>query len=408
MLMTRITRPLSTKRPFQRNPALYRIETNSQTETKSISGMRRVLQALKDLPVATMWTVVLALGGVQLLVFFATVGFVPNIDLKAAASLLAATALLGVGVVAMIAVMFALPSVVLAVSFPVPTGNRQIIQHILESVLGVMGMPILIVAVSIAQSPSIHLDNASWHLTALILVSMVLACCYLFLVEVGETSGAKKSARERFEEYFNAMLRISGWFAWSACVGFITALLLRSGEMSAFYATFLVFPLVIALSSILLFAFSGKRRWIKIAALGICSVVLHSVVTGQPTWFIHATIERLGYSYGSQLMRVVLNESGCAIVNMAFDSTAPKPPVVAPSAATCVFDAERKMGVVQARITSRIGSPYVLEIPEKDESKVGSGVSGTARALVARRVLVRAEDVLTWLYDSSADRRRQR
>lgn len=118
--------------------------------------------------------------------------------------------------------------------------------------------------------------------------------------------------------------------------------MLRNGEMSAFYATFLVSSLVVALSSILLFAFSGKRRWINIAALGICSVVLHSGVTGQPTWFIRATIERLGYSYGSQVMRVVLNESGCAIVNMAFGSTAAKPPVVAPTDATCVFDADKK------------------------------------------------------------------
>lgn len=93
--MTRIKRSLSPKRPFQRYAALYRVEPNLQTETKPISGMRSVLLALKDLPIATVWTVVLALGGVQLLVFFATVGFVPNIDLKAAASLLAATALLG-------------------------------------------------------------------------------------------------------------------------------------------------------------------------------------------------------------------------------------------------------------------------------------------------------------------------
>lgn len=106
--------------------------------------------------------------------------------------------------------MFALPSAVLAVSFPVPTGNRQTIQHILESVLGVMGMPILIVVVSIAQSPRIYLDNATWHLTALILISLVSAYCYVFVVRVGETSRTKKSARERIEEYFNALLRIFG------------------------------------------------------------------------------------------------------------------------------------------------------------------------------------------------------
>lgn len=356
------------------------------------------MQTLKELPVATVWTVVLALGGLQLLVFFATVGFVPNLDLKAAASLLAATALLGAGLVAAIAVMFALPSIMLASTSPAPVGNRQIVRHLLESAIGVMGMPMWM-TIALMQLPTADLENGGWHLFGQVLFAVTLLGSYAYVVRVGYRSEAKSSGIKRVDDFVNAVFRLFLWFAWSACVGFINSLLLKTGGMGVFYITYFVFPLVVALFSIILFAFTDKGRWVKIAALGLCSAVLHSVFVGQPSWFIDATIEKLGYSYGPQVLRVVLTESGCAIVNVALGVSAPTQDSSSNRETKCVLDPTTKMGVVYARITSRIGSPYVLEIPEQKAGKQPADKTGATKAVGTRRVLVKADDVLTWLFE---------
>lgn len=396
--MTRITRPLSPKRRLQLSPTGYRMDHKSPNGERQVSRVRALVQTLRDLPVATAWTIVLALGGLQLLVFFATVGFVPNLDLKAAASLLAATALLGVALAGAIAVMFALPSIVLASTCPIPVGNYQITRHIMESAIGVLAVPLFTMIMQI-RSPGGNVQEARSHLLAQLLAFLGLLVCYVLVVRRIESSGKKRRVVERIDDYFNALLRIFGWLTWSAVVGLITALLVRTGGMEIFYLTYLGLPLVVSFYSIILFAFADKGRWVRIAALGAFSAVVHSMLTGQPLWFIHTTIERLGYSYGAQLMRVVLTESGCAIVNVALGVPAAAEAPAANRKAWCVPDPTTKMGIVYARITSRIGSPFVLEIPEQEAEKNSLGKSGTTRAVSTRRVLVKADDVLTWLYE---------
>ncbi|NYE60078.1 cyanate permease [Duganella sp. 1224] len=73
----------------------------------------RLLDATLKNPFITMWNLALIIGGLIALVYFAQLGYLPDLDLKTASSFLLAVALVGVFLSAILMVIFNVPSLMI-------------------------------------------------------------------------------------------------------------------------------------------------------------------------------------------------------------------------------------------------------------------------------------------------------
>jgi len=96
-----------------------KVQTNIMTPEQDKPGpekpsiAERLLDAMLKNPFVTMWNLALVIGGLIALIYFAQLGYLPDLDLKTASSFLLAVAFLGIFLSALLILVFNVPSLMM-------------------------------------------------------------------------------------------------------------------------------------------------------------------------------------------------------------------------------------------------------------------------------------------------------
>lgn len=387
----------------QPNAADVKAEPQIKTPTldavaleKQLNAAKAVLSALKEFPVATLWSLILMVGGILMFSFFASIEFMPEIDMKAALSLIAATAMIGIIVVVVMGGILVLPAIAIKISRDDQNRQAILFQHLIEAALGVMLVSVLLFWAFDAHSkePPQFESQLAW---ALLFLGMIVGTALHRVFRFYWINGIHVFSKEEFGTKFAEIgLRLLLWGFWAGILGVISIFLLREANAISIFSTVVVLPLAVAMLSLVTADFTPKARLVAIPILAILGFLLQGTITQQFSWVAHSTMRFLGQSFPHKKTQLIVMETGCATINAQIETSNKNEPLTKFVPATCTFDEKTKRGLVPiVRIVSRVGSHYVLDF-DTQQNTVSTDPTKRRTAL---RIVVPSNEVTSWSHE---------
>ncbi|MCO5978547.1 hypothetical protein [Ideonella oryzae] len=342
------------------------------------SFVQRHLGWLKELPLVPLSQLSLLVGGLTLLAFFARVGFMPDLSLASALSLLYAVALLGLATLFALFVMLVLPSLLMRHGLPWPPGARPsgrllLISTVLASLVWVGYFAVWAVA------------PATWHGGLGQAVTGLALAALLFWASLSLAPAARVA---RVPGLLAAMAFALQFAALS--LPLVVVAPLAGGGQLAHASTWTAVTILVGL--ILLLAVTTTLRvflWDRslVAALALTMVELMLVVsaTGSAGYLLDNVMARLQLGH-VQPVRAVLTRSGCLQLNLAAGVPVCAVPAAADvPAAVCPLSIRLRIGaqVLLAPVAEAASEPDWQVVLERKEllawSKVPQGCDAKMR-----------------------------
>jgi hypothetical protein len=329
-----------------------------------------LLEQIKEIPWTSLWNFALALGGFFLITYFASIGFLPDLDLQAAAGTVVAVAIIGLFLVVNLGFGLLLPTLFIRAD---DEGKKAL--QTAESLTGVVFAFAILVVFAQFDEWSRVLFLAIW----LVLLLVAGLCAVYFFSSTRTLTDVL---------YFFPVVVLWGVWAASFPMLFYALLTSQSGRSESHdYLYLFLFPLLFAVISLVVAELPKPQRIAgRIVAL-IAVVWLLSVLSNRPAFVPQTVVSLLGLSVQQSSVTLIVSEAGCHTANLILEG------------APCTGDPVAKLGRVSGvKIISRIGAQVVI-----DWKPVAASGTATVNAVgkeVWRRVVLRKEDVVSWAYDS--------
>lgn len=345
----------------------------------------RSLKLLKELPLIPLWNLILALGGLSLIVFFASTEFLPDLDLKSLVAVFAALACVALYLVASIGLGMVLPSLYIKADANLPTRKRVL--YIVEAMLGIVGLITFVVAFFSSSK------DASYWITVggFTVACLALTCAALLLAKKDDAAGSGLEFAWIFTK--TSLLHSVLWGGWSLFLPTLLFLWLRPRDLSNSEELLglIVFPAVLAIISLVIAIQSSERRIFATVVAAAISVFYLGLLTGRPALLPHLSVALLGLSLPDKPATIIVSETGCA----AFNATVGHD--------LCKKSPDSSLGVIKdVRIVSRIGAQFLLHVLPKGSS---SETSRSAEPTLWTRAVLRKQDVIAWSYEYGTAKR---
>jgi hypothetical protein len=333
-----------------------------------------MIEQVKDIPWASIWSLVLAIGGLILVLFFSSIGFLPDLDIEALAGVIASIAIVGLYFLIMLGTGFILPTLFIKLDAPAHKAIHKA-TVLLEAFLGIaIGGGLVLNAAYPTHCSAIY--------GILIGVLPILLCYGIAFWKVRPEYISRGS---------KSVAKVFAWGFWSLMIPMFSYVQLTERKETEWIdiVIFLLFPVAFAVVSILIACQPVKKQLILRPIAAIVSVIALSFFVSRPALVSHAAVAILGLSVDQKDVAVVLSEAGCNAANAMLGQQA------------CVVDKDAKLGALhKARIVSRIGSQMVVRwqpVPAK--------AAGDAVEQAWRRAIFKKEDVIGWAYDEAVPKK---
>lgn len=345
-------------------------------------------------PVATATAGVLLTGGLLLLVYFARIGYLPDVNLEAVASVLYAVALLGLVIAGYAALTLVMPGLLLGTS---RDGNRAIADKHVWGAAAASAIIWASIIVVLFRSRS----SSFW-----VVATGAVAICALaatgFLARKGKLS-QEQPLKVLKPLWWVVVLTVYCAFLMLVPMTFISMLglhgdLARADDWTAIF-TLIATASGIAFTAGLLGTLEARKRWRAAMLLAPLMLLLFSLLTGSFSAISVIVVARLGLGE-TPFVRAVVSSKTCHQVNQVLGQK-----VCLPAA-----DDDAPVAICPAVLRSRIGSQVLLEFaslaigtPKEDGKKARLvWTSPTAwegldtKEVLFRRVVLDKEQLLTW------------
>ncbi|MDI9333869.1 MAG: hypothetical protein QM533_05790 [Cytophagales bacterium] len=342
------------------------------------SEIVKIFAQLSAIPWSSIWGLALAVGGIFLLIYFASIGFLPDLELKDLMGTIAAVALVGIFFVAIVGGSLMLPTVYLNVE-----SNSAKFTAFFQAGLGLL-LPFFIILNASFES---RYRNECWW--AIGITTIVL----LFLISY------RSVKRFSLNDLFLTSISVGLWAFWVLAIPMLLCLsiLQQSNQEDWLVICMLfLFPAMFALFSIAVASSPAHRRGLALLFCVIFAIVFLSHLSRRPALVPQAAITMLGLSVDREHVTIILTENGCNSVNLALKNDG-KP---------CALDATAKLGALpDARIISRIGSqivthwrPLKLPVTARTDAQLFAALKD-GKNEIWQRIVLRKADAISWAYD---------
>lgn len=341
------------------------------------SRFKRVSSELNAMPWASLLSLTLAVGGIFLLVFFVSLGFLPDLDFKDLTGIILAVALVGVCTVLVIGGGFVLPTLYLDLQ-----DQRKRLTALLQAILGVVWAFLLVLKAIFAS----HYPDWAYAITAFV----AIAAPYLISRCVDKHT--------TWANLGKTYVLVGLWFVWALAIPLLYFLAMSQQvkrEDWEFALRLLSFPLLFAVLSLVAASLPEHQRGLGRLGAVFLAVVIFSYLSNRPAIIPEAVIRLLGLSLDRDHVTVILTETACNSINLSFRAYG-KP---------CEFDLPSKLGVVtDSQIKSRIGAqivahwrPLKLPVTARTDAQLYAALKDGENAIWQRIVLNKSE-VISWSY----------
>lgn len=342
-----------------------------ETKPSEKTQLTELFDQIKAIPWTSIWSLALAIGGLFLIVYFCSIGFLPDLDLKAIAGTVVGVAVVGLFVVAVLGMGLLLPTLVLN---PVDTTKKG--YQFSQAVVGI----VCAFAVLLNASYDHDYKMRAWFA---IVIASILLCAWLTY---------HPSKKLTLAEFIVMGAKEVLWGSWALMIPMLYYVSLAHQRDSGSWVEWLLllaFPAMFALLSIVIASLPEQQRGSARLIASVVAVFFLGLLSNRPALVSQATIAALGLSVERQPVTLVLSETGCNSVNLLLDG---KP---------CSLDVVSKLGSLSnVKIISRIGAQVVVHW--KPASKPVAKTSVTASTTTSDnwlRAILRKEDVISWAYD---------
>ncbi len=333
---------------------------------------------LDAIPWISIWNLALAVGGFLLLGYFASIEFLPDLELKDLAGTIAAVAVVGIFIVVLIGGSLLIPALYLEVE---EKSKRK-------SALYIAGVGIALPFFAIVNLAAEHFYRVEgW---------VILGCITTGLSWLITFSQANKFTVRGF---FRTFVYVGMWAFWVVAVPMVYCFaVLQQGNRPDWVMAVMLFgvPAFFALLSLMLSSLPKNQRLVAFVVFSVVAVFLFSFVLNRPALVPQAVFKMLGLSVDREHVTLVLSENGCNAMNLTLKENG-KP---------CEFDSIAKLGALtDARIVSRVGSQVVihwrvlkLPITARTDAQLQAALKD-GKNEIWQRVVLKKVDVISWAHE---------
>jgi hypothetical protein len=328
-------------------------------------------EQFKAIPWTALWSLSLAIGGLFLVSYFASIEYLPDLKIEDLTVTIAAVAVVGMFLVVVVGLGLTLP-----ILFLTPDGTLRKQYVSLQATLGVA------TAFAVFLNAAFDSGNREELWFAILAISALLSIWLAY----------RFSVQGRVSESVMAVISVALWAVWALIMPmfYYASIAHQTGDNDLMvWLKLFLFPVVFAFISIVLASLPDSHRGRFRLATAAGAMVLLSLFTSRPAFVPQTAVAVLGLSVDRKSVTLVLTESGCNAANLLLDK---KP---------CAFDAATKLGsLLNVRIVSRIGTQFVihwqpLALPGINPPAPVSAVSNG----IWRRAILKKDDVVSWAYD---------
>jgi hypothetical protein len=326
---------------------------------------------LKEIPMLAIWNIVLAIGGTILVMFFGSIGFIPDFDIQSLLGTIAAIAGITLFVILYLGACLLMP----VWAFSIPKIHSKLAKKFYgsELMLGVSFSYMTMLGLAIAFG-EYKLEIA----VALAFSAFSAVISAVLLLKARKDIRTQNLTKVMHASFWQISSRLACWLGWTLLFVFLL-MLLETGEKTIQQSLFFMFtlPVIFGMCSIGINTQPLKKKlWIAPFA-SIFGIIILGLAVNNTTILPTAAVYWLGLSSGEKEVTLVLNESGCNAVNASTDED------------YCELDTDTKQGVIAgARIKSRIGLQFVIHVKAiKSKEKF-------------HRIIVPKEHVIVWSYEN--------
>lgn len=341
-------------------------EIQPENKFKSLGKTQLTLitNQIKQISWVGIWNLALLVGGFFLFTYFASIGFLPDLDLKALTGTIIGVAIMSLFVVALVGFGLMLPAI-----FLMSLDYKNNFFEIAKPLYGI----------SIAYISFINLGKFDFLWTILLLCVLFSTLIGFIYLHVTKWSTVAINRTDIFLTFVEIIL----WGIWAViCPMFYYSLLTSGSSQKEWegYFYLILFTLTLAFVSIGIIKMPISQRPIWYGLGTIFSVFFLCFVSNRPTFIPQVAINALGLSVQGSSITLVLTETGCDTIKLT-------------SNFECTHGENKNLGTLSdVKIISRIGEQFVISqnIATSDNKKQTS-----------RRIVLRKEDVISWAYDYS-------
>lgn len=332
--------------------------------------LKTQFELLSAIPWATLWNIVLTVGGLQMVVFFSSIEYFPDLTWKDLAVVVSSIAILSIFLTTGIGLSITLPSIYLKSQ---STRDRPYV--FFEAVFGILYLYILVLSLAY-----LHEYEYISYISSLCAVALL---CLMIWAEISE------SPKFQFLKFTSKIKRVLFWGVWALIpMMFYEALTVENGANKLRES---IMPIAYATLFAIISIYIGLEQW-KNTALAYCIGIVGSAyllggLSGRPTFISLASMRAFGLSMPDTPVRIVLTKSGCEIINASLNQ------------GTCIPDASANFGVINgARIDSRIGSQMVIRWHDSLSRNTVAMPTSDAKMADWQRVVIDKKEIASWTY----------
>lgn len=325
----------------------------------------RLMDAVLKNPFITMWNLALMIGGLIALIYFAQLGYMPDLDFKTASSFLLALAILGVFLSSILILVFNVPSLMMRSDKKVgdiDTGKSFAFRAFL---CGATGASFWLMILGL-----FGLDPGHEALGRQILIASGIIC---FICVAVVAYLAWKTYRGRALDFIGRdLIWLFMWLMLAPTFWGLALMRIRAPsheDINTLLMTGLFMLIVIAFNAILAaLPLNSRKAFAKYLALSVCLPALYLSMPTESKSLPAAVFS--GFAFGGlKNTAFIVKEPACKGLNL-----------LAPDA--CTATADKDLGCVKPlQLASRVGNEFLL-IVKSGEREV--------------KVPVQKTDVLTW------------
>ena len=311
----------------------------------------------------------------MLILFFASIEFLPDLDLKSLAVVFAALAAICTFILSFIGLGMVLPSLY----FPSDRALKcfEKIFYLFEAGSGIFTSLMLVLLFYGGA------DDRAYSVTLMVMIAGS-ALCFL-----GTIFSAKHfEIPITWGQIILSLLRISCWGLWCLCLPTLFMLTLGSNRWSTWQELLylVMYSSTLAVVSLAVAVQDKSKRLLATLTASFISVILLGVIVKRPTFVQHAAVGLLGISMPNIPARLVLTEVGCETINALANRE------------ICIPVGKSGLGrAADVRIISRLGAQFLLHVKSEPPTQCLSNEQDDFKKWT--RVALQSKEVLAWSYE---------
>jgi hypothetical protein len=352
------------------NPAKIKIKRSSTARVKKLAAFTQLLEFTKEIPWAALWSLVLTVGGMILVSYFLSIGYIPDFELKDLVGTIAAVAVVGLLFFMSFGACLILPTLL----FSDRIESKEKLRTYGQALVGILISVLLLLVLFGGNEQDI--GRSVW-----IIVGFLTALAIDWMIRPKRGTFTISSAAI-------SLLTSILWAIWAIIpMAFFAVLNDRAGESDLIALTIMsIFVVLLAIMSIELASVSPDKRIYAGIPVSLSAVLILGIVTNRPAFLPQAVFEGLGLSVERKSVTLVLSETACNAVNEKNEGF------------KCIFNPSSKLGSLgNIRIVNRVGTEVLIE--RKTDSR-NTTASGEASRNKQERLIINKRDVISWSYNN--------